>query len=198
MKAVEKWTGGKSIRRLRRTIFYSIFIASPLAITLFVLFALDRLVMVSTYSRIILIVCVASLSGLLIYNLLSRNAAESEKGFPAENVDEIRNWVISEKKTRDEETRKAFIRYLESDNPAVRLWAATALAHLPSMENREILATAARRDPVSIVRCKAIFALSVLGERSVVPFLESRLRGKEDWYVKHYLLRALRRLGWSG
>jgi len=198
MKAVEKWTGGKSTHRLRRTIFYSIFIASPLAIMLFVVFALDRLVTVSTYSRIVLIVCVTSFSGLLIYSLLLRNASESEKRFPTENVEEIRNWVISDKKTQDQETRKAFIKYLESDNPVVRLWAATALAHLPSMENVKILATVARRDPIAIVRCKAIFALSLLGDGRVVPFLESRLRGKEDWYVKHYLLRALRRLGWSG
>ncbi len=159
---------------------------------------MDRLLAVSKYSRIILIVCVASLSALLIYSLFSKNASKSGEGFPTENAEEIRKWVISENKKRNLETRETFITHLGSTNPAVRLWAATALAHLPSGENVEILATLARHDPVTIVRCKAIFALSFQGDRRVIPFLESRLKGKEDWYVKHYLFRALRRLGWSG
>ncbi len=198
IKAVQKWTGGRSTQRLRRTILYSILIVSPLAILLFALLAVDRLLAVSKYSRIILIVCVASLSALLIYSLFSKNASKSGEGFPTENAEEIRKWVISENKKRNLETRETFITHLGSTNPAVRLWAATALAHLPSGENVEILATLARHDPVTIVRCKAIFALSFQGDRRVIPFLESRLKGKEDWYVKHYLFRALRRLGWSG
>ncbi len=198
LKAVEKRTGWENTQRLRITILYSILIASPLAVLLFALFAVDRLLAISKYSRIILIVCVASLSALLIYNLFSKNASKSGEGFPTENAEEIRKWVISENKTRNLKLRETFIAHLGSTNPAVRLWAATALAHLPSKENVEILATVARQDPVTIVRCKAIFALSFQGDRKVVPFLESRLKGKEDWYVKHYLLRALRRFGWSG
>jgi HEAT repeat protein len=101
-------------------------------------------------------------------------------------------------KSQDGDARECLERLLESTNPAVRLWAATGLADLPSRENVQSLMRVARQDPVAIVRCKAIFALSHQGERRVVPFLEGRLKGEEDWYVKHYLLRGLRGLGWAG
>jgi len=90
------------------------------------------------------------------------------------------------------------LRLLREEDPSLRLWAATALAYLPCHDNLGVLESLAAEDPVAIVRCKAIFALSHQGDPGVVGFLESRLRGEEEWYVKHYLLRALRRVGWIG
>jgi hypothetical protein len=198
LKSVEKWSGGGSAQRLRRTTFYSIFITAPLAIMLFVVLVTDSLLALSKYSRIIVLTCVALFSALLIYSLLPKEVSNSRSPLPAEKVEEIRNWVISEKKARDPETRENFIKHLDSVNPAVRLWAAEALAYLPSKQNVEMLANLARKDPIPIVRCKAILALSFQGDRRMIPILESWLRGREDWYVKHYLFRALRRLGWNG
>ncbi|NIQ38747.1 MAG: hypothetical protein GTN81_09170 [Proteobacteria bacterium] len=197
LKSVETWSGGGSAQRLRRTTFYSIFLTAPLAIMLFVVLATDSLLALSKYSRIVVLTCVALFSALLIYSLLPQKVSNSRGPLPAEKVEEIRSWVISEKKTRNPETRKNFIKHLNSANPAVRLWAAEALAYLPSKQNVEMLTNLARKDPVPIVRCKAILALSFQGERRMIPILESWLRGKEDWYVKHYLFRALRRLGWN-
>jgi HEAT repeat protein len=105
---------------------------------------------------------------------------------------------MGDEKPRDEKTRRTLELFLENTNPAIRLWAATGLADLPSKENIPILIELARQDPVAIVRCKAVFALSHQRDRRVVPFLEGRLKGTENWYVKHYLLRGLRRMGWTG
>lgn len=196
--AIRKETVGRSVKRLRETIRFSIFVFTPLAIILLFLLATDRLLPLSKYSRIVLLLCVAFLSTLLIYRALSQKAWESTGTLQGEKVEDIRRWALQAKRTEDLRTRDKFVRLLGSNDPAIRLWVATALAYLPSKDNVEILKTMARRDPIAIVRCKAIFALSHQEDRGVIPFLESRLNGGEDWYVKHYLLRALRRLGWIG
>ncbi len=198
LKSIERATSGKSVKRLRKTLFYSIFVAAPLGIMLLSLLVTDSLLRRFKHSRVVLLASVICFSGFLAYHALSEMAWEPSETLPGEKVEEIRQWVFSAEKKGGYRARDNFVRYLGSNNPAVRVWAATALAHLPSKENVEILAVTARQDPLAIVRCKAIFALSHQGERRVIPFLESRLKGPEDWYVKHYLVRALRRLGWVG
>lgn len=198
LDAIKKETGGRSVKRLSKTISYSISVATPVAIMLLFLLATDRLFTLSKCYGIVPLLCVAFLSGLLIYRLLSQEAWESRGTLPSDKVEEVRHWVRQIKETGDLQTKDSFIGLLNSNKPAVRLWAATALAYLPSKDNVDILKTTARHDPIAIVRCKAISALSHQRDRRVIPFLVSRLKGAEDWYVKHYLVRALRRRGWIG
>jgi len=197
LKAIRKATAGRDTKRLGKTIKYSIYFGAPLAIMLLVLVITDRLLTISTRFRIVLLVCVG-LSALLICRPLFQMAWKPTGKPPNEELEEVRHWALWAKKTGDRQARDTYLRLLDSTNPAVRLRAATALADLPSKHNIEILKKMAGQDPITIVRCKAIFALSHQGDRRMVPFLESRLKGREDWYVKHYLLRALRRFGWIG
>jgi hypothetical protein len=198
LEAIQTRPKDSRANRLRQTIYYSIFFALPLAIVLFLILATDRLLSLSRYVLIILVLCVGVLSAFLAYRALSQKAWEPGGAALGEGVETIRRWVLHGKRTGDPRTRQHVIEILNSNNPAVRLWAATALASLPSRNNVEPLKKIAANDPVQIVRCKAILALSHQRDRGVIPFLESRLKGQEDWYVKHYLFRALRRLGWIG
>ena len=198
LKGIEEMTAGRNVKRLAKTIKYSIFFGAPLAIMLFFLLATDRLFALSKYYGIGLLLCLAVLSALIVYPILSQKVWESTGTIEGKKVKDVRRWALEAKETGDQRSRERFLRLLGSNNPAVRVWAATALAYLPSEDNVEPLTRTARRDPVAIVRCKAIFALSYQGDRGVIPFLDSRIKGEEDWYVKHYLLRALRRLGWIG
>jgi len=199
LEAIREEIAGSTVKWLKGKIRFSIFLALPfLAIMLLFLLATDRLFTLSKYYAITLLLCLALLAALLIHRPLFRNAGELTGTLQGEKVEDIRNWVLSTKKTHDSRTRDRLVRLVSSTNPAVRLWAATALAYLPSKDNVEVLKSKALRDPIAIVRCKAIFALSHQGDRGVIPFLESRLKGSEDWYVKHYLFLALRRLGWIG
>lgn len=198
LQAVEKATVRTGFNRLRETIYYSIFIGAPLAMMLLSLLITDRLFTLSNFWGMGFLLGLALLSALLIYPPLSQKARKSTGWLHGERVEDVRRWALQARETEDPRARDRFLRLLGSENPALRLWASTALAYLPSSDNLEILETTARRDPVAIVRCKAIFGLSHQGDRGVIPFLESRIKGEEDWYVKHYLLRALRRLGWIG
>jgi hypothetical protein len=195
-EAIRKGTAGRSVKRLRETIGYSMLLSAPLAIMLFILLATDRLLTLSKHFKIVLLLSVTFLSALLIYRAFFQKAWEPTGTLPNERVEDIRHWALWAEKTGDMRSRTSFLRLLGSNNPGVRLWAATALAYLPSKENVERLTITASRDPIAIVRCKAIFALSHQGVREVIPYLEARLKEGEDWYVKHYLLRALRRLEW--
>jgi hypothetical protein len=183
---------------LRQAIYYSIFVALPLAIILFLILVIDRLLSLSRYGLIVLVLCVGVFSAFLTYRVLSQKPWEPGGTPLGERVETLRRWVLHGDRAGGSRTRRLFIELLDSSNPAVRLWAATALASLPSRNNVEPLKDMAVNDPVPIVRCKAILALSHQRDRGIMSFLESRLRGQEDWYVKHYLFRALRRLGWTG
>lgn len=198
LKAIRKEATGRSVKRLRETIGYSIFLSAPSAIMLFILLATDRLLTLSKHFKIVLLLGVTFLSAFLIYRAISQKAWDPTGRLPSERVDDVRHWALWAEKTGDMRARTSLLRLLDSNNPAVRLWAATALAYLPSKENVGRLTITGSRDPIAIVRCKAIFALSHQGERGIIHFLEGRLKGEEDWYVKHYLLRALRRIGWIG
>lgn len=198
LEALQEGDSGERVERLRKTTKYSIFAFTPLAIMLFFVLLADRLLSLSRYARIVVLVTIAFFSLVLIYRGVSRGFWRSTDTPPRGTVEEIRRWTLQDKRTGDSETRKRFLKLLDSTNPSLRLWAAEALAYLPSKENVDPLKTRAYRDPEPIVRCKAIFALSHQGDRAIIDFLESRLNGEEDWYVKHYLLRALRRLGWIG
>jgi uncharacterized membrane protein YgdD (TMEM256/DUF423 family) len=197
-QAVRETSSGRTVKRLQRTVYYSIFFAAPLTIVLLLVLVTDRLFTLSRCAGLTLILCLTLFSAFLIYRSLSLRFWTPPGTAFGESVDHVRQWVLRENKTGDLQARENLLHFLHSRNPALRLWAATALAHLPSRDNVEILKTKATRDPVAIVRCKAIFALSHQGDRGVIPFLESRLKGEEDWYVKHYLLSALRRFGWAG
>jgi hypothetical protein len=198
-EAIRHETAGKTVKWLKGKIRFSIYLAIPsLAILLLFLLGTDRLFTISKYYGIAFLLCLAFLSAFLIYHSLLQRAQEPTDTLPGEKVGDIRQWVQSPKKAGGHRVRENFVEYLASSNPAVRLWAATALAHLPSRNNVEVLMKIARSDPITIVRCKAIFALSHQRDMRVIPFLVSRLKGEEDWYVKHYLNRGLRRLGWTG
>jgi len=198
LKVIRAEAPGQGVKRLRKTIFYSIFFSIPLAIMLLVVLVTDRLLSLSKYARMVVLLCIVFVAAFLIYRGLSQRAWKSTGTLQGERVEDIRRWALQAERTKDPQARERLLGLLDSSNPTVRLWAATALAYLPSKGNVEILKTMAQRDPTAIVRCKAILALSHQQGRRVIPFLEARLKGEEDWYVKHYLLRALRRLGWIG
>jgi hypothetical protein len=190
-RGVLKWVKGKAR--------FTIILLMPLvSILVLIVLVTDRLHGVSRYTRFVVIGCVIGVSAALILHGVSR---KNQKGSPAlrgERTEDIRRWTSQENPAIDTGTADRLLRSLRSDNPALRLWAATALARIPSRDHVEVLKAVARQDPVPIVRCKAVLALSHQGDRKVIPFLEPRLKGREDWYVKHYLFRALRRLGWVG
>ena len=198
LQAVRDHTGGVAVRRLRSVITYSIFASAPLALMLLLIGTANYLLLRFKKSKIAVLFGIGILSALLVGIPLLRDTPEAGSTLTDGALSSVRQWVVGEEKTYDGETRTSLEGLLESTNPAVRLWAAAGLADLPSKENVQILMKVARQDPVAIVRCKAIFALSHQKDRRVLPFLEGRLKGEEDWYVKHYLLRGLRRMGWAG
>jgi len=198
LEAVRTEAPGGEGERLRKATYYSIYVSVPLAVMLLCVLAADRVLSRFRYAWIVILVCTAFFSALLVYHDQSQNTLKSKDILRNRRVEDIRRWTMQAKRTDDPELRESLRALLRKDNPALRLWAANALAYLPSLENLEILKRTAQQDPNAIVRCKAVFALSHHNDAGMIPFLESRLKGEEDWYVKHYLLRALRRLGWIG
>ena len=187
---------GSSVGRLRTITFYSIFLAAPLTIMILCVFLADCFLMGSTPIRISFLVVLGLVSLGLIWGSISWRGPDPVQPLTSMDVEDGHH---ESEKTATRPIRERLLNdLLSSSDPALRLRAAEALSHLPSEKNVEPLKKAVTQDPVVIVRCKAILALSHQRDRRVISFLESRLRGREAWYVKHYLFRALRRLGWIG
>jgi len=196
LEAVKERAGGNSVRRLRTITYYSIFLAVPITILVLCVFLADRLLMISTRIRIALLVAVGLVSLVLVWGSISWRNPNPARILSSMDLEEEHH---ESEKTATRPIRERLLDdLLSSPDPARRLRAAEALRQLPSGKNVEPLKKAVTREPIVIVRCKAILALSHQRDRRVVSFLESRLRGSEAWYVKHYLFRALRRLGWIG
>jgi hypothetical protein len=198
LEAVREVAAGRGVERLRVTIYYSIFLATPLMGILFFVLLTDRFLAFSHYFIVVLLVGTGVVSLFLVYGTLSWERSELTYMLKAMNLEQAEWDHLTARGTEKQETKEKLLTLLRSTDPTLRMQAVMALGQLPSKENIEALKDMVIHEPIPIVRCKAILALSYQRDRRIVPFLESRLKGKEAWYVKHYLLRALRRLGWIG
>ncbi len=84
---------------------------------------------------------------------------------------------------------------LQTDIPAVRLWAASALGQLGDLRALDTLVTSLKSDPLAVVRSNCAWALGRLGDSRATAALLDALED-EDLSVRQDIREALESLGY--
>ncbi len=99
------------------------------------------------------------------------------------------------KQNQDISKQAAFLKLESSPFIAERYWLARCLAYSKGAQTRVLLRRLAG-DPVPIVACQALWAISKRKDRKMIPQIIDHINTTPIWYIQMYAYRALRTLEW--